>query len=406
MNVKVQTGLDILLDTDFEYVRGAKIGLLAGANSVDSQLRHIADLLFATKSCSLIRLFAPENGLRGEHQDMEESEVTTDSVTGLPLFGLYSDGLKNFAPKKEMVEGIDILVVDLQEFGSRTCTYIQSLSLAMKAAALAGIKVLVLDRPNPIGGIATEGASLTPRCISYCGSSPIAHRHGLTIAEIAKLLREGFGTGENAVAPIDCELFILPMNGWKREMYFHDTKLPWVMPSPNIPIPETLLAYVGTRLFEGTLLSEGRGTPRPFEIVGAPFIKGQEWVEKVREEGIPLEGVILRPLTFVPQFHKWHGKPCGGVQIHVTDPRTFQPFRCALVLLTAAAHLYREFFVWHTETYQFVEDILAIDLLYGGYNFRKWIEAKKPILSLMNEIEQFESWYEKARKPYFIYEIE
>lgn len=428
----VKTGLDCLVAGGFQSIRGARVGVLTNQAAVDCELQHLVDILLSGGSCKLQKLFAPEHGFRGSLQDMEQVQHTTDSRTGLPIISLYGTAPESLYPKESDFSDIDILLIDLQDIGTRYYTYTQTLAFCMKVASKAGIKVVVLDRPNPLGGQLIEGALLTNAYHSFCGYASVANRHGLTIGELATLMHRGVrvnggfpqaGTGDgqnpdtndDLISGIDCELEIIKLQGWKRQMYFDDTHLPWILPSPNMPTLETALVYPGSCLFECTSISEGRGTTKPFELLGAPYIDGFSWADAVLQEGTSfgiiaakgqqkqLAGVVLRPSWFVPKFHKFANILCGGLQIHVTNRKIFQPFRLGLALLSALRKLYPKQFSWRKGPYEFIENTPAIDLLFGNSSFRVCLESGDDLATVVAEMETFEGWYREAREEFLMY---
>jgi uncharacterized protein YbbC (DUF1343 family) len=287
-----------------------------------------------------------------------------DARTGIPVISLYGSAFESLAPKPTDLTGIDVLVVDLQDIGSRFYTYVWTMGLAMKAAATAGVAVVVLDRPNPLGGRDVEGGQVHHGYESFVGLGSVPVRHGLTIGEMARLIAAGLSWGPPPFdKPLDVELRVISMRGWRREMTFHETGQPWVLPSPNMPTLDTAFVYPGQCLLEGTNLSEGRGLTRPFEIVGAPFLDGDRWARDL--DAMDLPGVRMRPLSFRPTFHKWSGQSCGGIQLHVTDPVTFKPYRTGIAVLLAARAQSADALRWRTEPYEFVRHPIAIDLLNG-----------------------------------------
>ncbi len=295
---------------------------------------------------------------------MEPVDERTDPSTGIPVVSLYGSDLHSLRPSPEHLQGLDAVVYDLQDVGARYYTFVATLSYVMEAARDAHLPVVVLDRPNPIGGVALEGPVLKPGFDSFVGRYPIPVRHGMTTAELAALTNTAFGIG--------CDLRVVAMSGWRRAMHFEDTGLPWVAPSPNMPTPDTARVYPGACLVEGTNLSEGRGTTRPFELVGAPWLDGRRLASALREEGLP--GVLFRPVSFRPMFHKHAGASCHGVQVHMTDRDRFRPFETYLVLLREAIRQDPERFDWRRDAYEFVTDRLAIDLLLGRSDLRPLLE--------------------------------
>ena len=368
----VASGLDVFCAERLDLCRGRRVSVLCHPASVDAQLVHIVDRLMAS-GVRPVRLFGPEHGVRGEAQDMVSVQGERDSRTGIAVTSLYGQLLESLQPTEEDLEDTDVLLVDLQDIGSRYYTFIWTMALTMQAAARAGVAVVVLDRPNPIGGDAIEGGEVAPGYESFVGLASLPVRHGLTIAEVARLVRAGIPWGgPGFAAPLDLDLTVVPMRGWRRRDFFEATGRPWVLPSPNMPTVDTALVYPGLCLIEGTNISEGRGTTRPFEIIGAPFVDGHSLTERLALHGLP--GVVFRPLSFRPTFHKFAGQVCGGIQIHVTDRALFEPYRCGVAILRELRATCGEAFRWRTERYEFVSDRLAIDLLTGGDAIRTGIE--------------------------------
>jgi uncharacterized protein YbbC (DUF1343 family) len=399
----VASGLDKLTASGFVLLKGANVGILANQASVNSDCQHIVDLCLQSKACTVKKLFAPEHGFRGELQDMEHVDSSVDTYTGLPTISLYGSSAESLTPSKDDLKGIDILLFDLQDIGARYYTFAQSLAFCMKACGANGTRLVVVDRPNPINGLTLEGNKLQAKCRSFCGYAPVPARHGLTIGELAKLMHQGFEVGSTSIPQIDCELDVICLEGWNRGDYFSQTKLPWVLPSPNMPTLETAVVYPGACLFEATNISEGRGTTKPFEFVGAPYIDGFEWARAVHDLGIGLDGVKLRPLSFVPHYSKHQGKLCYGVQIHVTDRSLFKPIRLCLALIYAAKALYPKDFSWRHEAYEFVDKVPAIDLLHGSNSFRHAVEAQSPLQPVIEKMSKFETNYAAKREEYLLY---
>lgn len=369
---RVRTGLERFLDPASDaggLARGARLGVVAHAAAIDAGGRHIVDRLVRDGRFRVARLFAPEHGVRGDAQDMETVDETVDRVSGLPVVSLYGASEPSLRPRAEHLRGLDAIVYDLQDVGTRYYTFVTTLSYAMDAARDAGIPVVVLDRPNPIGGLAVEGPVLEPEFASFVGRFPMPVRHGMTTGELATMMRDAFG--------VACDLRVVPMSGWTRGQQFEDTALPWVLPSPNMPTPDTARVYPGGCLVEGTNLSEGRGTTRPFELVGAPWIDAAALEAALGEasdhEG--LDGVLFRAAAFRPMFGKHQGRTCGGVQVHVTDRERARPFAVYLALLREMRRQAPDRFDWRRETYEFISDRLAIDLLLGRADLRGMIEA-------------------------------
>lgn len=369
---RVRTGLESFLDPasgGAGLSRGARIGVVAHPSSIDDSGRHLVDRLVTDGRFRVVRLFGPEHGVRGQAQDMESVTELSDRTTGLPIVSLYGDSEDSLQPKAEHLAGLDAIVYDLQDVGSRFYTFVYTLSYVMEAAREADIPVVVLDRPNPIGGVAVEGPVLDPALSSFVGRYPLPVRHGMTTGELAQMFRSTFGLGG--------DLRVVPMSGWTRTMQFEDTGLPWVLPSPNMPTPDTARVYPGACLLEGTNLSEGRGTTRPFELVGAPWLDAAAWAESlsVATDAEGLDGVFFRAAWFRPSFQKHAGRTCGGVQVHVTDIARAKIFATYLVVIREARRMAPDQFDWRRERYEFVEDRLAIDLLLGRADLRPMLEA-------------------------------
>jgi uncharacterized protein YbbC (DUF1343 family) len=360
---------------------------------VDRSVRHAADLVARHPGFHLARLFGPEHGLRGEAQDMEPVAAASDPETGLPVASLYGADRASLRPRREDLEGLDAILCDLQDVGSRYYTYVYTMAHVMEAAVEAEIPVVVLDRPNPIGGVTMEGPVLDPALASFVGRYPVPVRHGMTIGELARLFNETFGIG--------CYLRVVPMRGWKRRMRFGATGLPWVAPSPNMPTPLTAEVYPGGCVVEGTTLSEGRGTTRPFELVGAPWLPSRPLAEALSREGLP--GTLFRATSFRPSVQKHAGRSCGGVQVHVTDADSFHPFATYLVLLREARRLAPDSFDWRREAYEFEKDRLAIDLLLGREELRPMLESGAPLAEIEASWERDLVAFRALRKKFLIY---
>ena len=369
----VQTGLDRYAKAWPNKLKGARIGLVAHPASISRRLEHAADLLLKG-DFELKSFFGPQHGIRGETQDnMVEWEGFTDRLTGLPVYSLYG---KTRKPEPDMLKGLDALVIDMQDIGARYYTFIWTMELCMQACLEMGKSVVVFDRPNPIGGTLTEGPVLETDYNSFVGLRPLPIRHGMTVGEIAGYLKTEYYLG--------LDLHVIPMTGWKRKMWFDTTGLPWVLPSPNMPTLDTAVVYPGMCLLEGTMLSEGRGTTRPFEIFGAPYIRPESLVKRLREFKLP--GVAFRPMFFQPTFQKHSGKLCGGAQIHVADRDKFRPFKTGVAILKAVHDLYPEDFLWKQPPYEYETAKMPIDILAGTDRLRKEIEAGE-------DVERMEQWW-------------
>ncbi len=389
--MSVAPGLEILLRDHLDLLRGKRIGILSNPTSVDRQLRHIVDLAWRHPEITVTTVMGPQHGVRGETQDnMIEWQDYRDPVTGLPVFSLYSHTRK---PTLRMLGEIDALVIDMQDVGARIYTYIYTMALAMEACREADVEVIVLDRPNPINGADVEGPVLEPEFSSFVGLYPLPIRHGLTIGELARYFNEEMRIG--------CRLQVVPMSGWRRHMFFAETGLPWVMPSPNLPTPDTALVYPGVVILEGTNLSEGRGTTRPFEISGAPWVRPERLLPLL--QALDPEAATFRPVFTVPTFHKWKGDLLGGVQIHVTDRRSFRPFRTGLGLLMAYRSLEPDRFAWRDPPYEYEFEKLPFDILCGTDSIRLQIEAGCDLASIEASWQAGLDRFKQIRTGYLLY---
>jgi uncharacterized protein YbbC (DUF1343 family) len=390
----VSTGLDALAADRFRRLRGLRLGLVCNPTSVDRRLRHAADLLRAAPGVTLAALFGPEHGVRGEAQYMAAVDDERDRRTGLPVYSLYGRTTASLRPSAEQLRGLDALVFDLQDVGSRYYTYQATMMLCLEAAAGAKLAFFVLDRPNPLGGLAVEGPALRPGFESFCGLHDLAVRHGMTAGELAQLFRSERG--------LEVDLTVVRCRGWRRRMHQRETGLPWVLPSPNMPTPETALVYPGTCLLEGTNLSEGRGTTRPFELFGAPWLDPDRLAADLEAEGLP--GVRFRPASFVPAWDKHARERCRGAEILVTDRRAFRPFRTGVAAVAAARGQAPDRFRWRTEPYEFVEGLPAFDLLCGSGREREAIEAGRGWRALARAWGAEERAFSRRRARYLLYQ--
>jgi uncharacterized protein YbbC (DUF1343 family) len=388
----ISLGIEQLILSPPPWLSGNRLGLLCNQASTGSKLIHSRDLISNTFPGQLTCLFTPQHGFFSEKQDnMIESAHAYDSSTGLPVYSLYSKGRR---PTKEMFDLFDVLIIDLFDVGTRVYTFLYTMAYCLQAAAEFNKKVLVLDRPNPIGGTQVEGNIIQEDCYSFVGLYPIPMRHGLTFGELAFLLNNHFNIG--------ADLEVIPMQGWQRRMFYRDTELPWIFPSPNMPSPATALVYPGQVIWEGTNISEGRGTCLPFELFGAPFIAHDDMLHKI-EKSADLPGCRLRPLIFEPTSNKWSGQVCNGFQVHITDPYVFRPYRTSLVLLQAVMLLYPEAFAYKPPPYEYEYERLPMDLILGDKQVRRGLEQGESILDMelswQNDLEDFQ----KLRQEIFLY---
>jgi uncharacterized protein YbbC (DUF1343 family) len=373
MPLSVITGLESFLNDPPPWVHRSRLGLLCNSASVDRQFNHARQRIHQQFPERLKAIYTPQHGFFAEKQDnMIESGHMRDPLLDIPVFSLYSE---TRIPTDEMLAPIDVLLVDLQDAGTRVYTFIYTLSYCMEVAARLGKKIVILDRPNPIGGLEVEGNCLDSGYRSFVGRYPIPMRHGLTIGELARLF--------NGPYQIDCDLEVVSMQGWRRRMYYSETGLPWVWPSPNLPTPTSAIVYPGQVLWEGTNVSEGRGTTLPFELFGAPFFDTEKMGRYLADRNIA--GAILRPLVFEPTANKWQGQPCQGFQIHVTEPATFRPYATTLLLLQTALAIHGDEFKWKLPPYEYEYDKMPIDLIIGDGEIRTKLEQLEHIEQMQDQ---------------------
>ena len=387
----VITGLERVLKEPALLAGTGRLGLLYNQASVDSHFRIAPDLINMAFPRSLAALFGPQHGVGGTEQDnMRETGHGTHPRLGIPIYSLYSQTRR---PSAEMLADVDTVLIDLQDVGTRVYTFATTVLFMMETCAAAGKNALILDRPNPINGLLVEGNVLDPAYSSFVGPFPIPMRHGLTLGELMTLYNEEYG--------IECDLKVVPMVGWNRNEYFEETGLPWVLPSPNMPLVETAVVYPGQVILEGTNLSEGRGTTRPFETFGAPFLEP----DRVREvlDSEVLRGAILREVDFKPTFNKWAGELCRGFQIHVTDRNVFRPYRATLAIISALLKLYPEDFNWSDPPYEYVHDKLPIDIILGDDRVRRDLEQGRSVLDMEKEWQSEVSRFIKTRSRFLLY---
>lgn len=389
--MRVKTGLEVLLEQPPPFLSRRRWGLLCNQATVGPDYRPALDLMAECFPGQLTALFGPQHGFGGEKQDnMVASADFIEPRWGLPIFSLYGERL---APDPEMLELIDVLLIDLPDVGTRVYTFATTMVYAMQAAARLGKQVVILDRPNPIGGHQIEGNLLKPEMASIVGPYPLPMRHGLSLGELAAYY--------NQTQQLGCDLKVIPVQGWSRSDYFDATGLPWVLPSPNLPTLDTALVYPGQVLLEGTNLSEGRGTSRPFELFGAPFIDPTAVAARLADS--PLPGVVLRAACFQPSFHKWAGELCHGFQLHVTDRQTFKPYFTTLRLIAAIQELYPDQFAWRPPPYEYEYDRLPFDLLTGDAAIREGLEEGRPVFELQGRWQQQLPEFLDLRQQYLLY---
>ncbi len=390
--IPIKTGLDRFRESEWKRFSEGRLGLLSNQASVDRQLKSAREVVSECLPGKLRVLFGPQHGYAGADQDnMIETDHGVDPHSGIPIYSLYSETRE---PSAEMFEMIDILIIDLQDVGTRVYTFASTMLNCLKACNRFNKKVVILDRPNPLGGERVEGNLLKPEFFSFVGPYRLPMRHGMTMGELAQLFKD--------VYHLDLDLEIVPMEGWHRHMSWRETGLRWIMPSPNMPLAETAEVYPGQIIWEGTNLSEGRGTCRPFELFGAPFIEPSELKKSLSPAS--LTGCYLQEVTFKPTFHKWSGQLCKGFMIHVQDFRTFCPYFTAISLLRGIIRLYGKDFKWKEPPYEYEYERLPIDLILGDDELRKSIEKGEDMEMIeekyFNQVDNFL----KKQKGYLLYD--
>ena len=384
-------GIERLCESDLGLIRGGRVGLVCNQASVDHEFRHSADVMLSNEGVNLKALFGPQHGIRGDVQDnMVETPHTLDKETGLPVYSLYSETRE---PTEEMLADLDVLVCDLQDVGCRIYTFVYTIANCMRAAAKYGKRVVVCDRPNPVNGVSVEGNVLEPEFESFVGQFPLPTRHGMTAGELARMFNSHWG--------INCELEVVTMEGWSRELWFDETDAPWVIPSPNMPTLDSATVFPGTVHLEGTQVSEGRGTTRPFELVGAPYIEAAELERRLQAIGLP--GVRFRASNFLPTFQKHAGAVCGGVQIHVTDRQSFKPVLTGVAVVKACFDLYGENFRWKEPPYEYVFDKNPFDVISGTDTLRQSIERGDSLEAIRDSWAEGLSEFIGLRSEYLLY---
>jgi uncharacterized protein YbbC (DUF1343 family) len=389
--LEVQTGLETFLESPPEWIFDHRLGLLSNPASIDKRFRHARVLINKRIPGKLSALYSPQHGFLADRQaNMVESDDTIDPLLQLPVFSLYG---RTRIPTRQMFDPIDVLIIDLQDAGTRVYTFIYTMSYCMEAARRFGKKILVLDRPNPIGGEIIEGNCTAPDCTSFVGRFPIPMRHGLTIGELALLFNRHFEIG--------CDLEVVAMKNWTRNMYFMDTGLHWVPPSPNLPTPISAMVYPGQVLWEGTNISEGRGTAQPFEIFGAPFMDPQRLLSDTGR--IYLTGAELRETAFEPTADKWKNQLCRGCQIHITNRSEFRPYIAGLTLLQAVIRHHSGQFEWKSPPYEYEFKRLPIDLIIGNKKIRKQVETGESVAEITASWQAEFDEFRKISREFYLY---
>jgi len=384
----VELGLERLLQEG--SVRG-RVGLICNQASVDHGYQHAADLLHQHSGIELRALFGPQHGIRGDVQDnMIETGHSVDRKTGLPVHSLYSETRE---PTDAMLDDVDVLVFDMQDVGCRIYTFVYTLANCMRAARKLRKRVIVCDRPNPINGVGVAGNILEPEFASFVGQFPLPTRHGMTVGELAQMFNDHFKIG--------CELEVIPMNGWKREFWHDDTDAPWVLPSPNMPTLNSATVFPGTVHFEGTQVSEGRGTTRPFELIGAPYIDPDAYAERLNDLGF--DGVYFRSCVFQPTFQKHARVSCGGVQIHVLDRASFEPWSAGIAMVKLIHDMYGREFRWKEPPYEYVFDKNPFDVISGTAKIREAFEKGIELEVIIEETKAGVEEFKHLREPYLLY---
>lgn len=392
----MQLGLERATRSQLPRLKHKRFGLLANMASVDREFRYAWDMLAEAYPGQLAAIFSPQHGLWGEQQaNMVESGHGRLPSLDIPVHSLYAEKRQ---PTDETLSGIDALVIDLQDVGTRVYTFVWTSMNCLEACAEANIPVVVLDRPNPIGGLNAEGSLLDFDYRSFVGQAEIPMRHGLTLGELLQLI--------NAEHQIGADLQIVPVAGWKRSMLWPETGRAWIPPSPNVPRFEGVLSYPGQVLLEGTNLSEGRGTTTPFEWLAAPYIEPDLLANELTR--LNLSGVVFRPIRFIPTFDKWRGGLCGGVALRVTNSETFRPYQTAVAALAVCRREWPNDFAWLHPPYEYEAEKMPIDIINGGSRLREGLEqaaTEKNLFGLILKLTEFDEhvWWERVR-PYLLYE--
>jgi len=387
----IRPGLEKFIANPPPELEGQRIGLLCNPASIDRSYCHAKDLIQQRFPGRFTALFSPQHGFYSEKQDnMVESEDLIDPETGLTVFSLYG---KSRVPTAAMLDRIDILLIDLQDAGTRVYTFATTISYCLETASEMDKPIILLDRPNPVNGIQIEGNQLKRSFASFVGRYPIPMRHGMTLGEYARYI--------NAAHDIGCRLQVIPMDGWRRWMYFSDTDLPWIPPSPNLPTVQSAMVYPGQVILEGTNISEGRGTTTPFEVLGAPFIKPDKIAAFMG--GYHFPGGVLRPVAFEPMFHKWQHEICSGFHLHITEPRVYNAYQTSLKLVQAVMYHHPEKFEWRAPPYEYEWEKLPIDLILGDAAIRERLERFEPVERIEADWQDDLTDFQEKIRPYLLY---
>ena len=386
--MSTKLGLEVFLESQLDLVAGKRVGLLACPSSTDPLLRSSIDRLYAHPAINLTALYGPEHGIRGEAQAGLKVATTTDPRTGLPVYSLYGEAQ---SPSAASLAELDVIIIDLQDGGVRFYTYLATTLHVMRAAKASDIAVIVLDRPAPITATRIEGPILKRAYTSFVGPAPLPIRYGMTIGEVALLLNEE--------EQIHCDLYVVPLTGWSRAMWYDQTALPFIPSSPNLPTLDAMTLYPGTCLIEGTNLSEGRGTTRPFEYIGAPFIDAESLADTLN--ALELVGVRFRPVYIVPTFSKYQGEVCAGVHVYVSDRERFQPVSAMLHALHIISSLYPTHFAWRAPWAE--GGPMPIDLLWGSDSLRRHFDSDESLDAFIASWQPDRDIFLRLRERYMLY---
>jgi len=389
--MNTQLGLEVFLDSQTDVVKDKRVGLVACPSSVDHDLRSSVELLYEHPAVNLVALFGPEHGLRGDAQAGNHVGTYVDALTNLPVHSLYGETHK---PSAEMLDNLDTLVIDLQDGGVRFYTYLATITNVMQAASEQGKSVIILDRPAPITASRIEGPMLDPEFSSFVGPYPTPIRYGMTIGEISGLMNDHYEIG--------CDLTVIQMENWTRDQWYDETDMPFIPSSPNLPTLDSMIAYPGTCLIEGTTMSEGRGTTKPFEYIGAPWINAESLAKTLND--LELAGVRFRPVYFVPTFSKYQGELCAGVHVYITDRDRFLPITAILHLISIVKTTYPNDFAWRQPWDSAKRN--PIDLLSGGTLMREHFDANRSVAELVESWQDGLQTFAQLRAKYLLYPAE